>query len=178
MPWIAQVESESGGVLARLVVHHHQYVLDGGRTASMETCVAWCDDCRRFTVAEDLKTPQALERQEAQATARYLELRQAPAGDMAPDMQAEMVRRVVEAMHGRYDLLRQVMEKRESPARCLECGGTRFQRVERDVVEWVDHPQGNGRVRVVISGQAQVSEPPLRYSVEGVRLDPPAPATP
>lgn len=173
MPWTAAVEDENGQTLAKLVIQHHHYVLDDGRTVSMETCVAWCRKCRRFTVAEDLKTPAALDRQLEAATRQYTQLRSeplAPAGAVSPQQQAEMVRRVVESVRQRYELLKEIFERREGPARCLTCGGSDFTRIERDTVQWVEDPRGGGRLRVQITARAHPVTEAGRYSVEGLRL--------
>lgn len=174
MPWNAAVEDEAGRRLADLLLHHHDYVLPEGQTVSMETCVAWCRKCNRFTVAEDIKTPDAMEKQFEQVSGRYRELREQPmqpVGAISAEQQQQVVEKVLELARQRYDLLKRIFKQRKSAARCLECGGRDFVRVERDIVDWVPDPRGgDGKIRVRITEAAQSTQPPGRYNIEGKRI--------
>jgi hypothetical protein len=160
MAYIDVVEDENENILAELVTTHDKYALPGDVLTFITTTAAWCPSCEQFTLAETL-----LSAEEMKETARRFAERR-PAEPQAEEWADRyLIERWLVAT-----LWQEVLSRRQSPARCLECGGHDFVPLQW-IRRWVDHPACPGkRVRVTPTVHARMARDGRLYDTEGRRI--------
>jgi hypothetical protein len=136
------------------------YRLEDGNTLPVLQQAAWCPACRRFVIAEELPSLEALELEIEKYRSADKDTLLAWAfvsnGSPVEERIAELSRRVEWRM------------KRRFPPRCLECG--RVGTITVPTTDGFSHPQTGEKVIVGESGFSDLAPCIADFSLEGERL--------
>ena len=165
MPFLVEVRGKSGGRLAGFCILRDRYRFPDNTETVIRADVAWCRTCGDFALAEHFSTVAELEHEaEEYFFSKYPEER-------TPYMQLVMRQALEGQKHGHvqsYQPMLDYLRRRQSPPRCLGCGGIDFVRFT-EWETWYEHPQNSSRFRITCRGHIDSTHHDL-YDPEGVRM--------
>jgi hypothetical protein len=173
MAFITKIEDDQHRELAELVNTHHRYRFADGFIMFIATSPAWCRACQAFVLVEKLVDPAEKESRAREFFAMYeseplFSLNHAPADEKHERNRKWLSESLHEAQRWRIAL-----SERNSPPRCLECGGIDFTTIPEDG-KWAPHPRVPGcNVRVPNDEICHVSRRYAGwfYDTEGRRIE-------
>lgn len=171
MAYIDVIEDDHSIVLAEVLTAHDCYRLPDGTQDFISVVPAWCRECRRFVAVERLQNPEKMETH-AREFFEDRERRPLLPPDIFPAEEGHAINLSM-LRRGLHDAAqwRVALTSRQSPPRCLECGGTDHV-VLPEAGTWTAHPGGAAGLVRVRDGciHASMCEPGRLYDTEGRRL--------
>jgi hypothetical protein len=170
MAYLTVVKDDRGHELAELVGTHDRYRFVDGSTMFIKTRPAWCRDCRKFVMAEELVSPNELESRAREFSARRTKNRLVPSEIASPAEQDAMNRELLGRFLEEAPQWRAALNDRVSPPRCLECAGTSFVVVPYDE-SGIAHPADPRQtIRAECNALASRASLGRLYDTEGRRI--------
>lgn len=170
MAFIDTIEDDAGNELIRLVGNHDKYLLPDGTQMFVHATPAWCNRCNSFVMAELLEEPEKMEEHAHGFCDETIAHPGLPFDVVSSERQEAMARNLLEKHLHIAAQWRLALTKRQSPPKCLECGGYDFIRLpEND--NWAPHPDHpTRRVRIKERSLATMATAGGLYDTEGRRI--------
>lgn len=153
MAYLAEILDGSGQALGTVLLAHAKYFFPDGRSCLVPQDVAWCRKCKTFVGAERLRTPDEI----VSSAVRFRET-------LEP-LSREQRSQVAVSERRRNATLIELVERRQSPARCLDCGQFDFVFIPRGRTQ---HPEGGESIEVVVRSHLSIGSAPRRFDMEGL----------